>query len=249
MLRILTYNVNQASGGARRALASVIRAAQPDAVALIEAPSAAEVEALARDVGMQAAYIEGQRGDALAWLTRLHLLRAESHRYAESAAPLLEVAVSWNGQAARLFAAHLRSGRTEKSERQRAAEVASILNVLPRLTGDPHLLAGDFNALHPLDTTGERSIFRLVGMGSARRTTQLALPLLLEAGYTDCYRATHRGVLTPAAYTYPAPSPRLRYDYVFASAQLARRLVACDVLASDEARKISDHYPLLAEFV
>jgi exodeoxyribonuclease-3 len=72
-----------------------------------------------------------------------------------------------------------------------------------------------------------------------------AIRTLLDAGYTDCYRALHP---REPGYTYPSDAPWLRLDYAFASLALAPRLAACDLVAVGGAERASDHLPVWAEF-
>ena len=67
------------------------------------------------------------------------------------------------------------------------------------------------------------------------------IQLLLDAGYRDCYRTIHRQ--TPG-YTYPAPQPWMRLDYLFASPLLAPHIRDCQYDTSDLAQKASDHLPI-----
>jgi exodeoxyribonuclease-3 len=250
MLRVLTYNIRRGGGDRLPAITEILRAQQPDAIALVEAPEQARVDALARTLAMRAAFCDHKPGFPIAWLSRLPIQRAETHQYLQGANPMLEIEIAWNGLAVALFAVHLRSGRAAKKERHRAREVAAILGRLPRVTGQPHLLVGDFNALRPMDHTGPHRLMGLLpSLSRAERAQRLAVPLLLDAGYADCYRAQHRGMLRDPGYTFALPNPRLRVDYVFASAQLARRLVACEVVTGSPAERASDHYPVVAEFV
>jgi exonuclease III len=71
------------------------------------------------------------------------------------------------------------------------------------------------------------------------------IPLLLEAGYVDCYRALHP---TTPGYTSHTTHPALRVDYIFAAPVFAKRLYACDLVTGAEAERASDHFPLWAEF-
>jgi endonuclease/exonuclease/phosphatase family metal-dependent hydrolase len=66
---------------------------------------------------------------------------------------------------------------------------------------------------------------------------------LARAGYVDCYRVRH----ADPGYTYPADLPWLRIDYAFASADLAPRVEACEMVTSDLATRASDHLPLVVE--
>jgi endonuclease/exonuclease/phosphatase family metal-dependent hydrolase len=75
------------------------------------------------------------------------------------------------------------------------------------------------------------------------------IPHLLQAGYTDCYRALH----DDRGYTCATWMPAVRVDYVFADGALAERLRSCEVVGGDRhpepaAAAASDHFPVLAEF-
>jgi hypothetical protein len=250
MLRVLTYNgppARQVDRAQLRAIADVLSPQQAGAVALIATPSRAQIDALAQALGMRAVYAP-QDSPPLAWLTRLPILGGESYDYLPGARPMLRLDVSWNGLRVSLFAVHLRAGWRNADEQARSREMVALLQYLPRVMGEPHLIAGGFSALHPLDGVAQRRMFGVLRRpGAEERAVRLALPHLLDAGYTDCFRAMHRGASREPGYTYPASQPRLRSDYVFASAQLARRLVACDVVTAPPA--VSDHFPVLAEFL
>ena len=115
---------------------------------------------------------------------------------------------------------------------------------------DPHLqggvpvlpwVVGPLTALMP----ERRGLDRLLG----RAIERWAVPRMLEAGYTDCFRHLH-----PRAHGYTCATwmPAARIDYVFASPEALPRLVACDVVvgrgrAQRETATASDHFPLVAD--
>ena len=77
-----------------------------------------------------------------------------------------------------------------------------------------------------------------------------AVRSMTTAGYVDCLRRAH-----PRADSFSCPTylPAVRIDYIFASSELAARLVSCEVAArvgalGDIARRASDHFPVVAEF-
>jgi len=89
----------------------------------------------------------------------------------------------------------------------------------------------------------------------------LAIPRLLRAGYTDCYRACHPHRPSPASrhspaqvavtdgFTWHTGNRTTRYDYIFADRLLAARLRGCHVLSDSPAvATASDHYPVIADF-
>jgi endonuclease/exonuclease/phosphatase family metal-dependent hydrolase len=121
-----------------------------------------------------------------------------------------------------------------------------------RQAGVDPLLLGGIPALprvvSPL-TVGlpvSRAMDRLLGRLIERWTVER----LLAEGYVDCYRRIHpraRG-LTCATW-----QPAARVDYVFATHDLATRVLEADVVGSrtwpdPDAAVASDHYPVVAEF-
>lgn len=74
------------------------------------------------------------------------------------------------------------------------------------------------------------------------------IKLVRNAGYIDCYRHLHPHV---HGFTCPAALPAGRIDYIFASPDLAERLVMCDVITEGEGipgNHASDHLALTATF-
>ncbi len=72
--------------------------------------------------------------------------------------------------------------------------------------------------------------------------------LLIKAGYVDCFRTLHP---EEPGYTWPSPMPAGRIDFIFASPELARRLVSCEVIGEGKglpATQASDHLPVVACF-
>ncbi|MGH2482179.1 MAG: endonuclease/exonuclease/phosphatase family protein [Ktedonobacteraceae bacterium] len=250
-LRILSYNILAGEEGRLPQLIRVIQHQRPDVVALLEARSRPHVEVLARALKMELVCGEANNGrDHVAWLSRLPIVRAKDHRVPIFAKTLLEIEIVADGVPLALFATHLKAGRDQKKEQRRVAEVQAILDILQTRSSQPHLLVGDFNALHPQDQP-DATVYLATEpaeQGDDLHDTQRrrALLRLLSVGYVDCYRALHPA---EAGYTYKLPTPGLRLDYIFASPDLAQRLAACDILTGGEAETASDHYPIWAEFL
>ncbi len=178
-----------------------------------------------------------------------------------------------------LFVIHLNATATIGGERRRLREMDAILQSIgPRATM-PHLMFGDCNSLAPGDgivfkslTAHYASRMRVVKaeLGAPRRERQMTIGALLDrgarsglftgetllprhlirqvldAGYIDCYRYLHPD---EPGYTFPAPDPAIRLDYVFAPAALRTWLLSCDVVDLPAAAAASDHRPLLTRFV
>ncbi|MGD0834168.1 MAG: endonuclease/exonuclease/phosphatase family protein [Candidatus Dormibacteria bacterium] len=114
-------------------------------------------------------------------------------------------------------------------------------DLLPGVPALPRLV-GHLTALLP----ESRQVDRVLGRMIERR----AVPLILGRGYADCYRRLH-----PRAHGYTCATwlPAARIDYVFASPEMARRLIWCDVIGGRgrpdrEAPTASDHFPVAADF-
>ena len=239
-LKVMSYNIENGGAGRLGLLGDIIRRQQPDAVALLEATHKGTVEALAQQLGMHIAYGEANSPEAVAWLSRLPIVQSRNHRLPVLSKTLLEVAIVWSGAVVFLFATHLIHGRTRASAGRRVAEVQAILDVLQAQRDSPHILVGDFNAIHPADPLGKPPIGEIRGYFARK-----PIRLLLAAGYTDCYRQLHRA--TPG-YTYPASYPWMRLDSIFAAAPIADQLYACDVEMGEHTRHASDHLPVWAAF-
>lgn len=237
-VRILAYNIWDGGGHRLGAIADVVRGESPDAVALVEA-TADSAALLARRLGFEIAFGESNSifGVHVAWLSRRPFERTRNHRLPQLSKTLLEVEVD----GLQLFATHLAS-RHEEHVYPRDGEIRAILEVLGRVSG-PHLLVGDFNALGRYDPVGTPPPGVVPRGDAVPGAPRAGLVPLTAAGYVDCYRLHH----DEAGHTYPADAPWLRLDYAFASPELAPRVTACDVVASDLAARASDHLPLVVE--
>jgi len=171
MTTIVSYNIlaggyNLRNGTRRTAqLAAIIRSAQPDIVGLVEAthPRMQQkpliIEELASMLGMRLimSASPASNGYQLALLTRLPVIRTQTHARPDLHRPLLEVCFEeTNGQQFTVFVTHLSAsfnkGRGGGGIRTR--EIQEILHILApaRAQGIPHVLMGDFNSLAPGDS-------------------------------------------------------------------------------------------------
>ena len=69
-LKVMSFNIQEGGDGRLQAIAELIRAQDADCVALLEADSLANVEALARDLHMALTYGEANCPSAVAWRSR-----------------------------------------------------------------------------------------------------------------------------------------------------------------------------------
>ena len=74
------------------------------------------------------------------------------------------------------------------------------------------------------------------------------IDLLIKAGYVDCFRALHP---RESGYSWPAPMPAGRIDFIFASPECADYLSTCEIVngaADVPGSAASDHLPVFAAF-
>jgi exodeoxyribonuclease-3 len=251
-LRILSYNI--LAGGENRLplIARVIQRQKPDIVALQEARSRSNAEALAYQLDMNFTLGEANNAnqDHVVWLSRLPVIHAENHPFPVFAKTLLEIEVIWEGMPLALFTTHLKAGQDQKSEQRRIAEMQAILQLLQAHHNQSQVLVGDFNTIHPTDHPNVPAYVEVLKVRGEKAPTphfpRKVIPLLLEAGYVDCYRSLHPLVQADTSYTSPQA---LRVDYIFASSKFAERLSACEIINEGDALLASDHFPIWAEFM
>jgi exodeoxyribonuclease III len=247
-LRLLSYNILAGGEDRLSLIAAVIQQQHPDVVALLEARSRSNAEALAQQLGMHLTFGEANNRnlDHVIWLSRLPVIRAENHRLPVFAKTVLEIEVLWERTPVTLLATHLKAGQDEERELYRVAEMQVILSLLRGCQNPFYALVGDLNTIHPADHPNVSPyIAELRQRGEKVPTPQFprkVIPLLLASGYVDCYHALHPWTAGYTAYH------ALRIDYIFASPPLAQHLFACDIVTEGDAEKASDHFPLWAEF-
>ena len=224
-MRVLSWNIWNGALGRLDAIERVLREQNADLVALQEATDRAAVAALGARLGMEVVYGEANSEFAVAWLSRLTVARAQNHRLPQLEKTLLEIEV----EGRRLFATHLSAGRTRADEPRRIAEVEAIL----AHAGEGDVLVGDFNAVHPDDEAGAPPPEE---QAPADYVSRRPVELVLEAGFTDCFRALES---SGRGWTYLAWHPWARLDYVFAR----QRARACTVVET----QASDHFAVVAE--
>lgn len=241
-MKVLSYNIRDGGGRRLPRIARLIRQADPDVVALLEATSRVAALLLARRLGMRLVYGPANNPFNVAWLSRPPILRSTNHRLPQLAKTLLEIEVAWDGAPLRLFATHLAAGDDTIHPSQ---EMPVILDVLRPLANVPHLLVGDLNSLSPDDRIGPPP-FDIERMQQAvDADPRQAIRDIQAAGYVDCYRAMHPQL---PGYTYPADNAWLRIDYIFAPPALASRLINAGMIDGAAAVAASDHFPVWAEF-
>ncbi|MEW4530717.1 endonuclease/exonuclease/phosphatase family protein [Maioricimonas sp. JC845] len=229
-LRVLSYNIHHAEGVDGKLdlerIAGVIRAVEPDLVALQEvdsnvrrSESVDQPAELARLTGMEGVFggnIELQGGGyGNAVLSRLPIVRHENHRLPRfdngEQRGVLEVEVTLPGDRGRLLllATHFDHRR---NERERIASAEAINRMVAKRSGLPALLAGDLNALPESET------LRVLGRQWTRSNAEVQP-------------------------TFPAQKPNRQIDYVLFRPEGRWKVVETKVLDESVA---SDHRAFLA---
>lgn len=154
-----------------------------------------------------------------------------------------------NGLSLTVYGVHLAPFYAWFLEWWRRYQVRTLLRYVWQGPSAHHLLDGDFNSIAP----GERATLAEAPLWVKAQTWfQLGYILgwelkpLVDADYVDCFRKLHP---KEEGFTFPAPRPQVRLDYVFATPRLAEALRECRVIRSPEEVVVaSDRLPVLAEF-
>lgn len=244
LIRLLTYNIRYAGAGREDALAAVISACAPDIALLQEAERPDIVKRLASACGMRE--WGASPGKSLAFLSRIPIARHAWHRPDFAKRAFLEV-VPESG-APRIFGVHLSAIHSNVTERRRVYELRALLKVIRPHQNGFHLVAGDFNTIAPGEHLDVRRLpmrLRAVVWITGRTIRWVTIQAMLDAGYSDAYRACHP---EGDAYTFPAWNPHVRLDYLFVPTPFIGRVSRCEIAASaPRVREASDHFPLVFE--
>lgn len=211
---------------------------------LQEATDPGVVERLSAATGL--AHWQASAGHSTGFLSRIRPSHHAWHRPRAARHPFLELALE--GVECRLFGLHLSAWFASWKERRRTREIRALLDGIDHEQHGPHLIVGDFNALAPgarLEVARMPRWIRAMIWVSGRDIERATIQTLLDAGYSDAFRARHP---ESDGATFPTWDPHLRLDYAFLPARDLRRVVRCEVVADPpEAAAASDHFPLLVE--
>ena len=251
-MRLLTYNIREGGVGRAEQIATVIKSANPDVVALQEATHPDVVEHIAKLAGFR--FFGSRRSHSTGFLSNIEVVNYGWRHPPRTRHAILEVALA-DGYP-RLFVVHLRAWFSNWTERRRATELRGLLDgIQDQLIKENrafafHVLAGDFNALAPGEAFDSSPMPRWIrGMIwlSGRDIARSTIEMMRSDGYIDAWRALFADHETEPGYTFPVWNPHVRLDYVFTPAEFGARFTACEVRRTPEARIASDHFPLLVE--
>ena len=277
-MRVVTYNILDGAVGRESLVQEVLQAIRPDMIVLQEVFEGRLVEQLADDLGMHWYVAGSNSRRRLALLSGFPIIWASSHHPRPPIHHgILEAVVGPSSTAGeprrsmRVFGVHLAPVGSLTRELWRLWEVIVLVRRLRsqpavsreepgtqvrkgnppdgNVRSDRLLVMGDFNTVPAGDPVGFPEAPRGLAASLSLQANQhlrLAIHRLLAEGLVDCYRYLHP---QKAGYTLPVPAPQVRLDYIFASPSLAARLrhsfVAREPAAVD---RISDHYPVVADF-
>jgi exodeoxyribonuclease-3 len=252
-LRLLTYNIREGGLGRAAQIAKVIEAANPDVVALQEARDPNVIEDIAKLAGFR--HWGSQRMHSTGFLSNITVKNHAWRYLPRTRHAVLEVSLA--ADVSRLFVVHLRAWFSSWTERHRARELRGLLDgIKDQLEREDrsfafHVLAGDFNALAPdekFDTSPMPGWIRGMVWLSGRDIARTTITMMGSEGYVDAWRTLYKDHANDPGYTFPVWNPHVRLDYVFAPAEYASRLTACEVRREpDVVKRASDHFPLLVE--
>lgn len=252
-MRLLTYNIREGGVGRAELIAEVIKAANPDVVALQEATHPAVVEQIAKLAGFK--YSGSQLANSTGFLSNIPVVNYAWRHPPRTRHALLEVALADGFP--RLFVLHLRAWFSKWSERQRVRELRGLLDgIQQQLIKENrafafHVLCGDFNALAPDEKFDSSPMPRWIrGMIwlSGRDIARSTIAMMRAEGYVDAWRTLYKDHVNDPGYTFPVWSPHVRLDYVFTPVEFASRLTSSEIRrVPDEVKRASDHFPLLVE--
>ena len=240
-MRLLTYNIQHGGRGRERAIAEMIRSAEPDLVLLQEARFPDQVNRIADLSGLT--QFGARRGESLAFISRVPVTHAQWHKPRVSRHAFLEVVPA--GTSWRVFGVHLSAVHAAWTEHRRVFELRALLRAIAAHQHGPHVLAGDFNTLAPgevLDPWKLPTRLRALVWLSGGRVRWKTIQAVLDAGYLDSFRQAHPDVV---GSTFPTWDPHIRLDYLFVPAAYVDRVVECKVVEGAGARDASDHFPLM----
>lgn len=250
-LRVMTYNILDGGEGREQQLRRVIELIRPDVAILQEVYTERFLQDLANSLAMNAVFASGNRRRRVCFLSRLPIKTWHSHHpFPPIWRNVIRVEIeTQSGQRLCVFGIHPMANLSVAWEFWRWWEAKVTLKLAQTVSPGACLIAGDFNAIAPLDLIEIATMpawLKWTIFAQGNRLYHFSMKEYLSAGYIDCFRTLHP---TENGYTLPASGPNARLDYILVNPELKKHLKYCHVVEKPEAVWFaSDHRPVVAEF-
>lgn len=250
-VRVMTYNI--LNGGERRehSILEVIQAAQPEVVILQEVFTVEFLKSLARSLGMDYFFGDGNKKRRVALLSRLPIHTPHSyHPVFPIWRNFIEAKIEYApNKTFRLVGVHPMANLWVVCELWRLWEAKHLIRHTRPYQTEPCLIAGDFNAIAPGDSLRMDIMpkwLQWIIFSQGKAVYRFSIRAWRMAGFTDCFRFLNP---TDDGFTLPPPIPNTRLDYIFVNTKMKTYLKKCWVVREPSAvTQASDHYPVMAEF-
>jgi endonuclease/exonuclease/phosphatase family metal-dependent hydrolase len=249
-LRVMTYNILDDGKNRDAYIIEVIQAAQPDIVVLQEVFTEDFLQLLSQALGMKYCIGAGNRKRKVALLSKLPVLSFQSHHpWFPIWRNFIDANIEYEPKKTiRVFGVHPIANLGVLFEIWRLWEAKSVLHHIHSYQNEPCLIAGDFNAIAPGETTKTENMparLKWIIYLQGNRVYHFSIARFLSVGLTDCYRFLN----SDDGFTLPPPNPNARLDYIFVNTKLKSCLKRCWVVREpSHVNLASDHYPVMAEF-
>lgn len=248
-MKILAYNLEFGGRKQLEAIYEVLAHIDADVIGLTEADDQEVIQILAERLGLHHIWGRGSGQRHIALLSRFPILEWHVYNKPPLTQAALEARLQLPDGQLTVYNVHFLPFLLLPFEIRRWQAVGKLLQIIGEKPPSPHLIIGDINAIGPGDPVLQHknpARMRRLMLLQLRLIFRLAIPRLLRAGYTDCFRHLHPH---DDGFTWWTINPTTRYDYILADPQMLPRLQSCRVVDEITAvRQASDHFPLLATF-
>lgn len=248
-LKILTYNLEFGGRKQLEAISQLLAHINADVIGLTEADDPEVVQILADRLKMQQIWGEGSGERHIALLSRFPIKAWQIYNQPPLTQAALRAVLQTPSGNLTIYNVHFLPFLLLPFEVRRWQAAGKLLQIIQNKPPDSHLIIGDINAIAPGDRVLQHKNpkrMRQLMMLQFRLIFRFAMPRLLQAGYTDCFRHLHPH---KDGFTWWTINPTTRYDYILADGRMLPKLQSCRVVDDHPAvYNASDHFPLLAEF-
>jgi exodeoxyribonuclease-3 len=249
-LRVMTYNILDGGQNREEHILDVIKTSQPDIVILQEVFTEEFLKFLSHSLGMNYYLGAGNRERRVALLSKLPVITFKSyHPVLPIWRNFIDAEIEYeSAKTMRVIGVHPIANLGVIFEIWRQWEARYIVNHVRSFRNMPCLIAGDFNAIAPGETTKTDNMpnrLKWIIYLQGNRVYHFSIQTVLSAGFIDCFRFLN----SDNGFTLPPPNPNARLDYVFVNAAMKASLKKCWVVREPGNVKLaSDHFPVMAEF-